>query len=56
MSTRTTAQTVTAERLERLHRPGPVRVVRTAPAAPVSDAGLAARLRLLASWAKAVTR
>ncbi len=47
---------ITLERLKRIHEPGPVRVVRPAPAAPVSDADLAARLRLLASWAKAVTR
>ncbi len=47
---------ITPERLKRIHEPGPVRVVRPSPAAPVSDAGLAARLRLLASWAKAVGR
>ena len=47
---------VTLERLKRIHEPGPVRVVRPAPAAPASDADLAARLRLRASWAKAVTR
>ena len=47
---------ITIERLKRIHEPGPVRVVRPSPAAPVSDAGLAARLRLLASWAKAVGR
>lgn len=35
---------ITLERLKRIHEPGPVRVVRPAPAAPVSDADLAARL------------
>lgn len=47
---------VTLERLKRIHEPGPVRVVRPAPAAPASDADLAALLRLRASSAKAVGR
>lgn len=47
---------ITLERLKRIHEPGPVRVVRPAPAATVSDADLAARLRLRASWVQAVTR